>query len=364
MININQLYSACTYYQLIVAIQMKLNLFPEAIADIVIHNHSSGYAEVAKRLSQTQVFRNVWIATTKGKTALRRQQGMDAILNSNFVVYKNCKIYSFDYDEYYFYNLTCFNIQLYYLLKRRNSNLICRRFEEGYASLMDFNISISRTAKLQIKLEKIHRNPRLKDINEMYVFEPDFALFDDKHYALTIPKFEKNNENIKRILNYIFDYKEEVYYQKYIFFEESYFSDNVEVDDINLVLKIIEVVGKEKLMVKLHPRTPFDRFSKLGVKTIGATGIPWEVIIMNQNFTDKIFLTIASGSVLSPRIIFGEKVPTFMLYNFTNGLSPMLKNKNFNKFIELFKSKYGTDGFYIPNNFDQFLDTLRKYDDL
>lgn len=358
-----QLYSVCTHFQLIIAIIMKTIMFPDKIADIIIHDHSNGYVKVANRLKKFNIFRHVWIAETKEyiKRNNRYKQGIKILLNSDDIIRKTCSIDSYSYDEYYFYNFTLFNVMMYYKLKKEKHNLICRRFEEGYGALLNFCDFNNGSANLLRKLEKIHHNYSIDSVNRMYTFEPELSCFDDQHFALPIPKLKKECESVKFILNNIFDYNEdEIFSKKYIYFEESYFADSIDIDDVELVLKIANLVGKENLMVKLHPRNPIDRFTELGIKTIGQSGCPWEVIAMNHDFSNNVFLTIASASVLSPRIIFDDNIPTFMLYNCTKVLSPMLQKENFQKFIEKFRSKYGKSGFYIPNNFEDFQNILRK----
>ena len=357
-----QLYSVCTHFQLIIAIIMKITMFQDKTADIIIHDNSNGYMSIANHLKNINIFRNVWIAKTKAyiKENNHCQQAIKILLNSDDIIKKSCNIDSYNYDEYYFYNYTLFNVMLFYKLKKANLNLICRRFEEGYGALLNFCNFNNGTANLLIKLEKAHHNYSIDSVNEMFTFEPKLSCFDNQHFALPIPKLKKC-ESVKCILNDIFDYNEdETFSKKYIFFEESYFADGIDINDVELVLKIADLVGKENLMVKLHPRNPVDRFTKLGIKTIGQSGIPWEVIVMNHDFSNNIFITIASGSILSPRIVFGDNIPTFMLYNCINILPPILKQKNFQSFIEKFRDKYGKSDFYIPDNFDDFKNIIRK----
>lgn len=364
----NILFSVFTQYQLIVAVNLKLKMFQNESADIIIHDHSNGYEKIAERLGKICVFKNIFLVRSHGPISAptfssKAARTINILMNRDDIIRKTFSIPATKYDLFLFYNYNYFNTSLYYKLKKKYPDILSKRFEEGYACLFDFECkgNISSSVALQKKLEKIHNNPKLDDIKEMYIFEPDLALFDKNHLALQMPKFNKNSQEIKRILNYVFDYKEDINFDsKYIFFEESYFADGRAIDDKELVLKIADLVGKDNLMVKLHPRNPVDRFVELGIKTIGQSGIPWEVVIMNHNFSDNVFLTIASGSVLSPRIIFDDNIPTFMLYNCTNISSPILKQGNFPVFMSKFKDKYGENGFYIPDNFEDFQNILRK----
>lgn len=364
----NILFSVFTNYQLIVAIQLKLKMFNNDNSDIMIHDHSSGYEEIAHRLNETDIFNNIFVINSLEPSSSptftsKITRTINILLNKDDIIKNTVNISLTKYDLFLFYNYNYFNTSLYYQLKNKYQNILVKRFEEGYGSLLDFESKglISSSVILQKRFEKIHKVHSLKEINEIYAFEPGLALYKDKYTVYPIPKLNSCDNKVKNTLNYIFNYNENnLFTQKYIFFEESYFADGIDIDDLELVLKIAEHVGKDNLMVKLHPRNSVDRFSELGIKTIGQSGIPWEVIIMNHDFTNNVFLTIASSCVFSPRIIFGESVPTFMLYNCTNVMPPLLKNENFKKFIDKFKKKYGSDGFYIPKNRNEFLNLLQN----
>ena len=359
----NLLFSVFTHYQLITAIQIKLSLYPNERADIIISDHSMGYKTIAAALEKLSIFEHVYISdnveSIKADNILKKiGRAISIAFNNNKFPIKCTNIEEYEYDEFLFYNLNYYNTCLYYLMKRRNPALVAKRFEEGYGSCFSADISSSGSTRLQQKFEKLHRNPRIADIEEMFFYEPELVLFKNEIKASPIPKIDKNDENMKRILNTIFDYKvSDEYDRKYIFFEEAYCTDGKEIDDLELVLKIAAKVGRENLMVKLHPRSRVDRFAEYGIKTNKAVGVPWEVIIMNNNFSDKVFLTISSGSVLSPRILFGENVPTYMLFNCTKVKSHLVTD-SFYQFLELFKNKYGNSGFYIPDTLSDFIDNL------
>ena len=359
-----QLYSICTPYQLIVAIQMKNSLYPNDEADIIINDHFVNFDKVAKNLKEIGLFRNVYISYSKKDFDIVYSNRLKHIIEMFFypelIVKRCCDLKDFLYDSLYFYNLIHFNKCLYYLLKSNNSCLVCERFEEGYGSMIG-NIGIVNSNSFEILIRKWTKKPSIKMIKCINTFNPNLSCLSIDYNLKKIPKIKKTKHEIVDVFNEVFDYTQnERFDRKYIFFEESYFADGIDIDDVELVLKVANLVGKENLMVKLHPRNPIDRFTELGIKTTGQSGCPWEVIVMNHDFSNNVFLTIASGSVLSPRIIFDDNISTFMLYNCTKILSPMLQKENFQKFIEKFRSKYGQNGFYIPESFDHFRNILRR----
>lgn len=358
-----QLYSVFTYYQLITAFQIKTKIFPDSIGDIIISDHSNGYEKIVKKLKDTGVFKNIFSAKCADEMHLNTlykkiKRVANISLNNNNFVKKCSNINRYNYDEFLFFNFNYFDTCLYYEMKKENPQLICRRFEEGYSSGFKFDMFVGGTLKLQHIFEKIYKNPNTMDIDEMFFYEPELILFGNICKISAIPKFNRADEKTRDMLNMLFDYSNsDEYDRKYIFFEESYFRDGKKMDDLKLVLKIADKVGRENVMVKLHPRSQIDRFADYGIKTNKSVGIPWEVIIMNNDFSDNVFLTIASGSVLSPRILFGDKVPTYMLFNCTETKSDMITTEFF-EYLEKFKEKFGNDGFYIPENCNDFLEML------
>ena len=91
----------------------------------------------------------------------------------------------------------------------------------------------------------------------------------------------------------------------FIFFEESYEGDGVDIDDLEVLENVTSEINKKDILVKRHPRNTVNRFEKLGYKTNINTTIPWELIILNNNFTNTLFLTIGSSAATNPYFIFG-----------------------------------------------------------
>jgi len=361
-IKMKQLYSVCTYYQLITAIQIKVKIYPNAIADVIINDLSNDYLKIIERLKNLNVFRNVFTATFWQKSNLitKTKKAVNILINNNSYAEKCCDINVWDYDEFLFYSYSYFNSCLYYTLKKRNPQIAYKRFEEGYICSIVFNLSIPTSVYMQHMLEKYYNHTDIFDVDEAFFYEPDLVLVADKYKKMTaIPKLDRNDTEIISILNSVFDYSNTVdeYDKKYIFFEQCFLDDGIEMDDLDLILKIADKVGRENLMVKLHPRSKSDRFIEYGIKTNKNTSVPWEVIIMNNNFSDKVFLTITSGSVLSPRIIFEDKFPTYMLFNCTKSESKIVTDKYY-EYLTKFKNKYNDGNFYIPESYEEFLKIL------
>jgi len=339
-----------TYFQIIIAIKLKTSKYKDDEVDIIISNHSTDSVKIFNKLTNLSIFRKVYYINSKD-VEKKRNRVLD---NIHFLLFPNIVLSKLDmnlnyYDEYIFYNIDKYTYLIYDALKVKNKNLKVIRFEEGYISYLHINLGVSNSYRILRKI--LNKKSFEKSIDINLLFNPDLLLYNIDSEVEKIESFDRKDEYCLELINKIFDYNclEDKYNQKYIFFEESFFCDGKDIDDLTLILKIADIVGKENILVKLHPRNKVDRFSKYGIVTNKTIGIPWEVIQMNNNFSDKVFLTISSGSVLASRLYFGDTIKTFLLYNCTNNMSDMVTEK-YLKYLKKVEEKFGLDNFVIPHN--------------
>jgi len=139
---------------------------------------------------------------------------------------------------------------------------------------------------------------------------------------------DAGNKELVNLYNEVFKYDPSVdsYEEPIIFFEESYYADGYDVNDVEMVDKIADIVGKENLFIKTHPRNPENRFKKLGYKTNKNTSIPWEVICMNIDLSNKTLVTIASVAAIVPATMLGKKYKGILLMKVIPDDSCLKKN--------------------------------------
>lgn len=355
---------ANTYFQVITAINLKLTILKESFVDIVITDISTNYDLIAARLEKTKLFNSVQTANIDEicykKNKLIKYKSLFFWKNT---LKKFIKKDNYNYDVLMFFNYDVFTYSVFNKIYECNKDIKVYRYEEGFCSyLYDFSHLI--ITKVYRIFRKIARKPRLEEkIEKYYFYHPDIVLFKANYKFEKIPTLDRANTKLLEILNNVFDYKkvkeQDEYNKKYIFFEECFFCDNIGVDDFDLIMQIADIVGRENLLVKLHPRNKIDRFSKYGISTNKTIGIPWEVIQMNREFSDKIFLTISSGSVLASKLYFGDNIKTYLLFNCTEKMSNMVGQEYF-EYLRRIQEKFGINDFCIPNNKTEFLNTLKK----
>lgn len=353
-----------THFQLLTAINMTLKLFPADTVELVISDSSYDMLDKIELLKQNDVFSKIYYL--KRRAVLENSNKLFILLR--YIFYEPfynrlLPMDSFDYSEIFFYNFDIFVVQTLKKALKQNPYVKYSRYEEGYVSYFDGD-NVSGAIRIGNRVKKlIGKGFDYSFLKKAYYFyEPDFAQFKKKYILETIPKISLLDKNMVQLLGELYNIKKikSAFSKKYIFLEEPFSFDNVEkVNDFQVILSIAEIVGKENIIVKRHPRSPIDRFKTVGIETCDVVGIPWEVIQLSGDFLTKVLITISSGSVISSKMLFNQPIPVFLLYNCVNKL-PKLVNKNYKKHLDNILKKYGQDNFYIPKDLSEFKEQINS----
>lgn len=173
-----------------------------------------------------------------------------------------------------------------------------------------------------------------KRISDMWLHEPRIYSGGMKKYPLyQIPNAVLKNDDVKSLLLEIFG-SCELPKEKFIFFEESFAADFRTTNDLELFLEIANLVGKENIIVKRHPRNPINRFEQLGFKVMEQQNIPWEIMLLNNNISDKVLISVGSSATLTPFFLYGMRPKTFLLKQLLVGKVPYLDNPKMDSFFQ------------------------------
>ena len=261
------------------------------------------------------------------------------------------------YDICLFSNISIFTKLLTSILKKHNPNAQLAIFEEGLVTYTQLYASGDAPKSLYRRF--IDKQGLLAKINTIYLCHPHLLEWELPNGTIVhLPPININNIELKITLNTIFDYFqcEDVYDKRVVFFEESHVFEGFDVPDIDIVNQIAKVVGKEEIMIKIHPRNPENRFSKLGFKTNKNTSIPWEVILLNQSFDNKVLVTISSGAVVSPYLYLGIPCVTYSLLNCLSKRPGFMQSDLGDMMQRVYKEYH--EIFKAPNEIDQFISIL------
>lgn len=354
-----------TPYQVLVASCICRNCFSDSMADIIISDHMTGYEQIAKQIQGLgMLFERVYALETK-----HYYEFWNSISGMKKRLYLLCskKIESTikineNYDLYFCANADPFSILLFSYLKTYNNKKIqACWYEDGLGTYsFDKKYFESNTNKVKVALKRICGMKILTEhISKFYLFQPECMDWQPDAQLKKIPIIDREDKKFIYFLNKIFGYdkNEDTYNKSMIFFEDGY-GDWEESTDIELVNLFRQYIPKEQIMVKIHPRNTKNRFKEQGYLTNKNTGIPWEVIALNNKFDNTVLVTMYSQSVIMPYVLFGESVRAVILAK----LDDSFKEKDHIYFDYLNKYYYARypDMFFVPETEEDLKEYLQR----
>lgn len=344
-----------TYYHLFNAIQLKLTKLSDEIVDIVL-SADTDFQDLEKSLKDSNLFNNVILSNVSNffwckefgelKDSVKSEWFLKKVREGHRLPIAN------QYKHLYIGLDDAYNKFLYYCMIQNieGTMLNVHIYDEGTASYVT---SISERLKKDGIPHNYFGDKSFKfAVKEILLYAPELRIVQDIYPVNNIPKIDRNNQNIKNIFNKIFCYNGFIE-EKYVYFESATFQD-LKVTMDSYILKIVtNLVGKENIVVKLHPRTQNDRFTRRGYNVMPRESVPWEIYMLNENVENKIFISNSSTSALTAKTIFNVTVPTINLFRL-DFLEETLytRQKNFPKVYkmqeEIFNEKRKC--FFAPKN--------------
>lgn len=311
-----------TYYQMITAIQLRNTRFINDNVYLVLTNHSKHAEGVSLRLREAKCFKEVYFANVRELD--QDKHGMAAAVSSILSgVDGNARwmkeMRTLKCDEFIYYNLSVSTIQLYALLIKNNPSLRCSRMEEGILSydavFHEGDGEMPIRIKYIFKIRRLLKRKNLTDcIDNFYCFYPE--VYHGKLAPIKIAPIS-DNERMKKILTKSFDISllKDEYKEKYIFFTGvGDFEAGQPIGETEVVKKVADLVGKDNLLVKQHPRDSGDVYEKAGLHVDYNSSVPWEAIQLSRNFDGKVFLSVNSSSILSSILMTEDRITAYYLY--------------------------------------------------
>ncbi len=337
-----------TYYQLIVALQCKNTLFNKDHVDVILSDHSLNANVIVERMKKSRVFDGAYYLETRAKdqghhSVIQVLRGLGSTVFGTNLDLKKILMDNV-YDEFVYYNLSVSSLEVYAFIQKNNKDVICSRMEEGivgykymYNEKGDWHFS--KQIELAFMIRKILMRDRLVDnCHNYYCFFP--AFYNGNFTAYQIPLI-KDNDLIHDQLAMIFDINESMRIkEKYIFFTSVYdFEGDSPIGEFEVVNKVADIVGKNNLMIKMHPRDRRNIFQKSGIRVLTNSSIPWEALQLYFNYYDKVLLTATSGAVLSVNLMVENPIRSYFLFNKCDIKSNHLAVNTVNTLTDIFESK-------------------------
>ena len=295
---------------------MKMTVLQYDEVDLIISDQSRDADNIVQRLRNENIFRECYYIKTKELT--RHKNGIASQIGDLYSgifgseIYKNL---SESYDELLIHNVDIASYSLYSNLMKKNNSLTCSRFEEGIISYRNIE-AYSKKNELIKKFHKFSFGKSLEDsIRCFYCFFPEF--YNGRYNPVSIPQIDTESE-IKDILFRLFNVSvsSEEYNARFIYFTSVYdFEGGKAIGEFDLICRIAEVVGKDNLLIKMHPRDSRGFYEKSGFKIDQNSAIPWEVLQLCIDCSKKVLLSTNSTSIVSTNLMTEKGAEAFFTYN-------------------------------------------------
>lgn len=357
------LFRCSTFYQLINAINIKINILGETIAADLILNCSTDFSLLVQRLKESKLFDQIieMDDSTNDNRAIRELSDKEkelAVLtpekyiDSTFFLEKNYTDYYIPVDDEY-------AKLIYYLLVKLGNDINVHIFDESKSTYV-LNIK-SRAEKDGMFSNQYGNKNFFNCIKELLLYEPELYMGANLKCVITkIPKLNKKDPRIQRIYNFIFGI-DELPLEKYIFFESPFYWDKLTMDDMEIIEKLADLVGIENIAIKLHPRNRIDRFTKRGFKVLPNKSIPWELFLLNYSLKDKILVTISSNALITGDMLYGVPVFGIQMFRLLNVGRDADILKLYKKLDVKMLEKYNDPNIHLftPTNWEELIEQIK-----
>lgn len=337
---INTIYVCDSFYQIIVASCIQKQFMEESV--IILTDHIPEMYEVYLRMRvHSSLFRSVFYIKTK---AYNQSKFTDAEIDQDITNFlkenklTRCKNLRIGTLERYMR-------RLFKVLKVDfgQENICGGIIEDGFATYSFYG-------------DVINEYKYKDDLKEIYIYDslllawkPDSKIIEIKRCFFKEAKFVEE-------LNNIFGYYdlEDEYREKYIVLASGY-EEIAQLNNLKEILMDLEkIVGKNNILIKMHPRVKNNIYSEYGYKTNKNISVPWEIIALNQDLSEKVVISTYSGSLYTPRILFDKKMTGISIIKFSDQEDPF----NLCDYYEDYVLANYSECFYMPDDRNAYKELL------
>lgn len=299
-----------TNYQIIVAI--KITLSYNYKSTLILTENLKGADSVKNKLEMQNVFDSVFVIKEKKKTSFGH------ILDCVFGIRLEKNEF---YDEFIAFNFDILTHKIFATVNKKNENIVISQMEEGVISYKTEDTTCG-VLNVSYKLRKLFKKDNLKaGIKSFYCFYP--KAYNGKYQTIKIPNLSDADIKCREIITNVFTSGisqkcdgEEYCGEKYIYLPSIYdIEGGTPIGELELAKRIADYVGKDNLLVKVHPRDNMQRYIEQGLHVDNNSKTPFEAILIKYDFSKKIFITTLSGSLLNINPLFSNPPVSFYAYN-------------------------------------------------
>ncbi|MCD7791680.1 MAG: hypothetical protein LUH55_14515, partial [Bacteroides thetaiotaomicron] len=196
--------------QLFNAINIKLNIFPMKDADVCIVDTAKNREKISNRIKQYGIFKNVYRVLahrdTKQTFTAKLRKALSYI--SQTKLWENIPNKEMNYSDIFIAGPSMNCIKVYYYFREINPDIKLHLYEEGVFEYYMFAYKQNPVRRLYSKV--IFGCYYLDNASDIYVYSENMMLKKPDNVELkVIPMVSKNNEDLRRIENAVFDFSYE-----------------------------------------------------------------------------------------------------------------------------------------------------------
>ncbi len=301
-----------TFFQLLNAVNIKEQCYKEEKADLVL-TESSDFSQLLKALKNIGTFENIILFDF-----VQERDREELKININKYIsgekkYKNLNDIKEEYSDYFMpVDTSLFQKLIYYKIVCNGYIPKVHIFEEGM--LTYFQDVLFNLKNDGIKHGFFPDEKRLcNNIDEILVYDPDLFSGSNYYQVNRIPKIDPEISQVIKVFNGIFG-ECHMPKEKYIYLAEPFAVEGLNNDEMTILDGIADIVGKENIIVKLHPRMDSGIYESNGYKTFVETKKPWELFVLHSEFEKKILITVSSGAAITSKLLYNNKYKVIYLY--------------------------------------------------
>lgn len=338
------LFRCLSVFQLLNAVNLKTTILKDVTADLILSKATDFHA-FFEGLREQKIFRNIYISDDTPETYFEwkrasKEEQLQMILYPEF--YVQLVDLEETYTDYYIAVADEYSKLFYYHMVKKGLRPRIHIFEDGLSTYL---IDQKQECDQDIWMHDVYKELAfINNVDEILLYMPELHTEGGLNCAVNaIPKISYQDDSVRKMYNKIFNYNV-LPKEKYIFLEEAFVWDGIASTDMDLVETISKFVGKENIVVKMHPRNNIDRFTKEGYKTVENSKIPWELTVMNSDLSDKVFITVSSTSAFTGGLVFDKPFKTINLFDLMLlGKNVHVRNPKFrefyNRLLEIFNKE-------------------------
>lgn len=253
------------------------------------------------------------------------------------------------YGEVFVSGISLRNCEWYYAIKKINKRVKISLYEEGLYEYRGFQ---SKNYLKIIFSYIFFHHYYLSECEALYVYRPEFVRCIWKNIRICKININADPEFLKKI-NQAFGYQKTVLdgSHKFIVLDQALYKKAEEDMQNELIHRLSSIVGREQLIVKLHPRSDRDKYK--GEYEILNNNLPFELIALNEKIMGNIFVSILSSAAVNLYLMLNEEPQIIMLSSF-------LVRKGCAEFLEKVKNGFQSNTFWIPETIEEYEGIIRS----